>query len=198
MEFEGAKGWLIGTENRGLNHMFTFINTSRVGTAVQGVAAAEVTVRPHTCARTYAHAHMRTHTCCARTHAPAHTCHARTHATHMQRTCITHARTQMHTQMRTRAHRSAVTPPRPPPQAAFQNSLWYCKERKSMRALSGTKLPEAAADPIIWQPAVRTMLLTQKAVAEGGRSMVFECAKIADRMQARLPPCCGRGCNRMW
>ena len=27
------------------------------------------------------------------------------------------------------------------------------------------------------------MLLTQKAVAEGGRSMVLECAKIADRMQ---------------
>ena len=33
--------WLIGEPNRGLNHMFTFINTSRVGTAVQGVAAAE-------------------------------------------------------------------------------------------------------------------------------------------------------------
>ena len=29
------QGWLIGTENRGLNHMFTFINTSRLGTAVQ-------------------------------------------------------------------------------------------------------------------------------------------------------------------
>ena len=53
-----------------------------------------------------------------------------------------------------------------------------------MRALSGTKVPEAAADPIVWQPAVRAMLLTQKAVAEGGRSMVLECAKIADRMQA--------------
>ena len=35
IEFEDAQGWLIGTENRGLNHMFTFINTSRVGTAVQ-------------------------------------------------------------------------------------------------------------------------------------------------------------------
>ena len=32
------------------------------------------------------------------------------------------------------------------------------------------------ADAIIWQPAVRQMLLTQKAVAEGGRSMVYECA----------------------
>ena len=81
--------------------MFTFINTSRVGTAVQGVAAAE---------------------------------------------------------------------------KGFQHALWYCKERRSMRALSGKKEPEEVADAIIWQPAVRQMLLTQKAVAEGGRSMVYECA----------------------
>ena len=54
-----------------------------------------------------------------------------------------------------------------------------------MRALSGAKQPEKAADAIIWHPSVRTMLLTQKAVAEGGRSMVYECAKLADRMVAR-------------
>jgi len=52
-----------------------------------------------------------------------------------------------------------------------------------MRSLSGTKEPDAAADAIIHQPSVRTMLLTQKAVAEGGRSMVYECAKVADHMQ---------------
>uniref|UniRef100_A0A7S0J4K6 Acyl-CoA dehydrogenase/oxidase C-terminal domain-containing protein n=1 Tax=Calcidiscus leptoporus TaxID=127549 RepID=A0A7S0J4K6_9EUKA len=107
IEFEDAEGWLIGTPNRGLNHMFTFINTSRVGTAVQGVAAAE---------------------------------------------------------------------------RAFQHSLWYCKERRSMRALSGAKEPSAVADAIIHHPAVRTMLLTQKAIAEGGRSMVYECAMLADKM----------------
>ena len=45
-----------------------------------------------------------------------------------------------------------------------------------MRALSGKKEPEEVADAIIWQPAVRQMLLTQKAVTEGGRSMVYECA----------------------
>lgn len=39
--FDGAEGELIGTENRGLNHMFTFINTSRLGTAIQGLAACE-------------------------------------------------------------------------------------------------------------------------------------------------------------
>jgi len=52
-----------------------------------------------------------------------------------------------------------------------------------MRSLSGAKEPEAAADAIIHQPSVRTMLLTQKAIAEGGRSMVYECAKVADHMQ---------------
>ena len=51
-----------------------------------------------------------------------------------------------------------------------------------MRALSGTKVPDAVADPIIWQPSVRTMLLTQKAIAEGGRSMIYECLKLADVM----------------
>merc|ERR1711871_571129 len=42
INFDEAEGILIGTENKGLNHMFTFINTSRIGTAVQGVAAAEL------------------------------------------------------------------------------------------------------------------------------------------------------------
>jgi len=41
MNFDGAKGWLIGPENKGLNAMFTFMNTARIGTALQGVAAAE-------------------------------------------------------------------------------------------------------------------------------------------------------------
>ncbi|OUR61576.1 acyl-CoA dehydrogenase [Bermanella sp. 47_1433_sub80_T6] len=41
MNFDGAKGWLIGEENKGLNCMFTFMNTARIGTALQGVAAAE-------------------------------------------------------------------------------------------------------------------------------------------------------------
>ncbi|GAA6133900.1 phenylacyl-CoA dehydrogenase [Oceaniserpentilla sp. 4NH20-0058] len=41
MNFDGAKGFLIGPENKGLNAMFTFMNTARIGTAIQGVAAAE-------------------------------------------------------------------------------------------------------------------------------------------------------------
>lgn len=41
MNFDNAKGFLIGTENHGLNCMFTFMNTARIGTAVQGLAASE-------------------------------------------------------------------------------------------------------------------------------------------------------------
>ncbi len=41
MNFDGAKGWLIGPENKGLNCMLTFMNTARIGTALQGVTAAE-------------------------------------------------------------------------------------------------------------------------------------------------------------
>merc|ERR1712000_133837 len=42
MNFDGAKGWLIGPENKGLNCMFTFMNTARIGTALQGATAAEL------------------------------------------------------------------------------------------------------------------------------------------------------------
>ncbi len=42
MNFDGATGYLIGPENRGLNCMFTFMNTARIGTAVQGVAHSEL------------------------------------------------------------------------------------------------------------------------------------------------------------
>ncbi|MEH6550392.1 MAG: acyl-CoA dehydrogenase C-terminal domain-containing protein [Pseudomonadales bacterium] len=41
MNFDAAKGFLIGEENRGLNAMFTFMNTARIGTAAQGLAHAE-------------------------------------------------------------------------------------------------------------------------------------------------------------
>jgi len=73
----------IGTENKGLNHMFTFINTSRLGTSVQGFAAAEL---------------------------------------------------------------------------AYQNALWYAKDRLAMRSLTGKKNPDGPADPIIVHPAVRNTL----------------------------------------
>lgn len=41
INFDNAKGYLIGEVNRGLNNMFTFMNAARVGVAGEGVAAAE-------------------------------------------------------------------------------------------------------------------------------------------------------------
>ena len=105
MNFDGAKGYLIGPENRGLQCMFTFMNVARIGTAVQGLTAAEY---------------------------------------------------------------------------AFQGSLTYAKDRLAMRSLSGAKAPEKVADPIIVHPAVRNMLLTEKAFAEGGRALVYYLSHFAD------------------
>lgn len=105
INFDNAKGFLIGPENRGLNCMFTFMNTARIGTAVQGLAASE---------------------------------------------------------------------------GSFQGALAYAKDRVAMRSLSGPKAPEKEADPIIVHPAVRNMLLTQKAFAEGGRALVHLLCLHAD------------------
>ncbi len=56
---------------------------------------------------------------------------------------------------------------------AFQNSLAYARDRLQMRSLSGPKNPAGPADPIIVHPDVRRMLLTQKALAEGGRALLY-------------------------
>lgn len=42
MNFDGATGFLIGPPNKGLNCMFTFMNTARLGTGLQGLAHAEI------------------------------------------------------------------------------------------------------------------------------------------------------------
>lgn len=42
LNFDSAEGFLIGPPNRGLNCMFTFMNTARIGTAMQGLAHAEL------------------------------------------------------------------------------------------------------------------------------------------------------------
>jgi acyl-CoA dehydrogenase len=42
MHFDGALGWLVGEENRGLNAMFTMMNSARLGVGVQGLALSEV------------------------------------------------------------------------------------------------------------------------------------------------------------
>jgi acyl-CoA dehydrogenase len=42
MNYDGATGFLIGEENRGINAMFTMMNEARLGVAVQGLAMSEV------------------------------------------------------------------------------------------------------------------------------------------------------------
>ena len=52
MEFDGAKGWLVGEENKGLACMFTMMNEARLFVGVQGVAIGE---RAYQAALQYAH-----------------------------------------------------------------------------------------------------------------------------------------------
>jgi acyl-CoA dehydrogenase len=42
LNYDGATGWIIGEENRGINAMFTMMNEARLGVAVQGLAISEV------------------------------------------------------------------------------------------------------------------------------------------------------------
>ena len=41
MEYDGAKGWLVGAEHGGMAAMFTMMNNARVGVATQGIGVAE-------------------------------------------------------------------------------------------------------------------------------------------------------------
>jgi acyl-CoA dehydrogenase len=42
MNYDGARGWLVGQENRGLNAMFVMMNEARLAVGVQGLAQSEV------------------------------------------------------------------------------------------------------------------------------------------------------------
>ncbi len=66
-------------------------------------------------------------------------------------------------------------------EVAYQNAAAYAKDRLQMRALSGVKAPDKAADPIIVHPDVRKMLLTARAYAEGGRALAMWAALQLDK-----------------
>src|SRR5215217_7739623 len=42
MNYDGAKGWLVGAENKGLNAMFVMMNEARLAVGIQGLALSEV------------------------------------------------------------------------------------------------------------------------------------------------------------
>jgi len=52
MNFDGAKGFLVGEQNKGLNYMFTMMNYERLGMGIQGIGAAEASYQQ---AAAYAH-----------------------------------------------------------------------------------------------------------------------------------------------
>ena len=95
MNFDGAEGYLIGEENKGLAAMFTMMNYERLSIGIQGIGCAE---------------------------------------------------------------------------ASYQSAVAYARERIQSRAPSGPQARDKLADPIIVHPDVRRMLLTIKAMTEGGRA----------------------------
>jgi 3-(methylsulfanyl)propanoyl-CoA dehydrogenase len=105
MNYDGAIGWLVGEENRGLNAMFTMMNEARLGVGVQGLALSEV---------------------------------------------------------------------------AYQNAAIYAKERLQGRAITGTKYPDKAADPIVVHPDVRRVLMSMRGFNEAARALVIWTALKSD------------------
>ena len=105
MNYDNAKGWLIGEENKGLACMFTMMNDARFQVGLQGLGAAE---------------------------------------------------------------------------ASYQGALTYARERVQSRAPQGIQNPDGKADPIVFQPDVARMLLTQKSQIEGARALSLLYAKYMD------------------
>ena len=68
-------------------------------------------------------------------------------------------------------------------EVSFQKSLIYAKDRVQFR-VKPRVTPEKNADPIISHPDVRRMLLTQKAIAEGGRMLNMFCGQMVDIEQS--------------
>ncbi|MFJ4344533.1 acyl-CoA dehydrogenase C-terminal domain-containing protein [Pseudomonas sp. NPDC089401] len=74
---------------------------------------------------------------------------------------------------------------------SYQNAVEYARDRLQSRAPTGPQAKDKAADPIIVHPDVRRMLLTMKALIEGGRAfstyvaMQLDSAKYSEDPQTR-------------
>ncbi|MFN3702302.1 acyl-CoA dehydrogenase C-terminal domain-containing protein [Thermomonas sp.] len=71
---------------------------------------------------------------------------------------------------------------------AYQNALRYARERLQSRSLSGPKYPDKPADPLLVHPDVRRMLLTQKALIEGGRLLSMHAYSLLDEAEKAADP----------
>jgi alkylation response protein AidB-like acyl-CoA dehydrogenase len=72
--------------------------------------------------------------------------------------------------------------------AAYRNALAYTKERLAGRSVSGPKYPDLPGDPIIVHPDVRRMLMTQRAMVEGGRALCYWTSLTLDLAEAHPDP----------
>ena len=76
-------------------------------------------------------------------------------------------------------------------EASYQSAVEYARERLQGRAPGGAQQPDKSADPIIAHPDVRRMLLTMKALTEGGRAFAtwvgqqLDLAKFSDNADER-------------
>jgi alkylation response protein AidB-like acyl-CoA dehydrogenase len=76
-------------------------------------------------------------------------------------------------------------------QASYQSAVAYARERTQSRAPTGAVAKDKLADPIIVHPDVRRMLLSMKAMTEGGRAFAsyvgqqLDLAKFSDNPQER-------------
>ncbi|MHA6495088.1 acyl-CoA dehydrogenase C-terminal domain-containing protein [Pseudomonas borbori] len=74
---------------------------------------------------------------------------------------------------------------------SYQSAIEYARERIQSRAPTGPQAKDKAADPIIVHPDVRRMLLTMKALNEGGRAfssyvaMQLDTAKFSEEPATR-------------
>jgi alkylation response protein AidB-like acyl-CoA dehydrogenase len=74
---------------------------------------------------------------------------------------------------------------------SYQNAVEYARDRLQSRAPTGPQAKDKAADPIIVHPDVRRMLLTMKALIEGGRAfstyvaMQLDSAKYSEEPATR-------------
>ena len=73
-------------------------------------------------------------------------------------------------------------------EASYQGAVAHARERLQGRALSGSKHPDKAADPIIVHPDVRRMLLTQRAYIEGCRALGGWVAHALDEQHCNPDP----------
>ena len=77
-------------------------------------------------------------------------------------------------------------------EASYQNARRYAQERIQSRSPAGAQAKDKIADPIIVHPDVRRMLLSMKAMTEGGRAFAcyvgqqLDLAKFCDHPQERL------------